>query len=89
VTTGANTSWQFTRCPDRVPVRTAGWSSEPLTPTESTAALISFVVKDSNTVEQRLRKANVNARVSQRYIRIAPSVFNDMNDIEKLLEALA
>lgn len=60
-----------------------------LTPPESTSALASFVVKDYQSVEQRLRKAGVNARVSQRYIRISPSVFNDMNDIEKLLEALA
>lgn len=62
---------------------------EALTPPESTSAIISFVVKDSKAVEQRLRKASVNARVSQRYIRISPSVFNDMNDIEELLKALA
>lgn len=60
-----------------------------LTPPESTSALVSFAVKDYKSVEQRLQKASVNARVSQRYIRISPSVFNDMNDIEKLLTALA
>jgi len=62
---------------------------EPLTPPESTSALISFAVKDYKSVQQRLQKASVNARVSQRYIRISPSVFNDMKDIDKLLEALA
>ena len=62
---------------------------EALTPPESTSALASFSVKDYESVERRLHKAGVNARVSQRYIRISPSVFNDMNDIEKLLEALA
>jgi selenocysteine lyase/cysteine desulfurase len=62
---------------------------EPLTPPESTSALVTFAVKDYKTVQQRLQKANVNARVSQRYIRISPSVFNDMGDIDKLLEALA
>ena len=61
----------------------------PLTPPESTSALVSFAVKDYAPVLQRLQKAKVNARVSRRYIRISPSVFNDMNDIEKLLEALA
>jgi selenocysteine lyase/cysteine desulfurase len=40
-------------------------------------------------VRQRVQKAGVNVRVSERYIRVSPSVFNDMNDIEKLLEALA
>jgi selenocysteine lyase/cysteine desulfurase len=62
---------------------------EALTPPESTSALVSFAVKDYKSVEQRLQKASVNARVSQRYIRISPSVFNDMNDIERLLMALA
>lgn len=62
---------------------------EPLTPPETTSALISFAVKDYKNVLQRLQSANVNARVSQRYIRISPSVFNDMSDIEKLLQALS
>jgi selenocysteine lyase/cysteine desulfurase len=61
----------------------------PLTPPESTSALISFSVKDYKDVQQRLQKASVNARVSQRYIRISPSVFNDMSDIERLLQALS
>jgi len=61
----------------------------PLTPSESTSALASFAVKDYKAVRQRLAKAGVNARVSAHYIRVSPSVFNDMDDIEKLLEALA
>ena len=44
---------------------------EPLTPPESTSALISFAVKDYKSVQQRLQKASVNARVSQRYIHSA------------------
>jgi selenocysteine lyase/cysteine desulfurase len=62
---------------------------EPITPSESTSALVSFAVKDYKLVQQRLQNANVNARVSQRYIRISPSVFNDMADIERLLQALS
>jgi selenocysteine lyase/cysteine desulfurase len=62
---------------------------EPITPSESTSALVSFAVKDYKVVQQRLQSANVNARVSQRYIRISPSVFNDMADIERLLQALS
>jgi selenocysteine lyase/cysteine desulfurase len=61
----------------------------PLTPPESTSALISFSVKDAKSVRERVAKAGVNVRVSERYIRVSPSVFNDMNDIEKLLGALA
>ncbi|MGB8061477.1 MAG: aminotransferase class V-fold PLP-dependent enzyme [Candidatus Sulfotelmatobacter sp.] len=62
---------------------------EPLTPPESTSALITFAIKDYKTISDRLERAGVNARISRRYIRISPSVFNDMKDIDKLLEALA
>ena len=62
---------------------------QPLTPPESTSAIVSFAVKDYKSVQLRLQKASVNARVSQRYIRVSPSVFNDMADIEKLLQALS
>lgn len=62
---------------------------QPLTPPESTSALVSFAVKDYKAMRERLQKADVNVRVSQRYIRISPSVFNDMKDIDRLLEALA
>lgn len=61
---------------------------EPLTPPESTSAIISFVVRKPEEVRKRLEKAKVNVRVSERYIRVAPSVFNDMGDVERLLEAL-
>ena len=61
---------------------------QPLTPPESTSAIISFVVRNPDEVRKRLSKAQVNARVSERYIRISPSVFNDISDIDRLLEAL-
>lgn len=60
-----------------------------ITPAESTSALISFTMKDRGDVVRRLKKANVNVRVTEEFVRISPSVFNDMGDIEKLLEALA
>src|SRR5215472_12248777 len=61
---------------------------QPLTPPESTSALISFVVRNPEEVRKRLAAAQVNVRVSDRFIRISPSVFNDMSDIDRLLEAL-
>jgi selenocysteine lyase/cysteine desulfurase len=61
----------------------------PLTPPESTSALVTFAVKDPKSVQQKLQTAGVNALVTERYIRVSPSVFNDMADIDKLLEALA
>jgi selenocysteine lyase/cysteine desulfurase len=61
----------------------------PLTPPESTSALISFAMKDRASVVERLKKANVNVRVAEDFLRVSPSVFNDMGDIEKLLAALS
>src|ERR1051326_3133174 len=61
----------------------------PITPPESTSALISFTMKDRANVVTRLKKANVNVRVAEDFLRVSPSVFNDMSDIDKLLEALS
>lgn len=60
-----------------------------ITPPESTSAITSFTMKDRANVVERLKKANVNVRVAEDFLRVSPSVFNDMGDIEKLLEALS
>jgi len=60
-----------------------------LTPPESTSAIISFVVRNPEETRSRLAKAQVNVRVSDRYMRISPSVFNDLSDVDRLLAALA
>jgi selenocysteine lyase/cysteine desulfurase len=61
----------------------------PVTPPGTKSALISFTFKDRAPVVERLRRANVNARVGSNFIRLSPSVYNDMPDIERLLSALA
>jgi len=60
-----------------------------LTPPESTSAIISFVVRNPEETRRRLAKAQVNVRVSDRYMRVSPSVFNDLSDVDRLLAALA
>ncbi|HKF24176.1 MAG TPA: aminotransferase class V-fold PLP-dependent enzyme [Candidatus Angelobacter sp.] len=60
-----------------------------ITPPESTSAITSFAMKDRAHVLQRLQKANVNVRVAEDFLRVSPSVFNDMGDIERLLAALS
>lgn len=62
---------------------------QPLTPPETPSALISFAIKDPKPIFNRLRKARINARVARHYLRLSPSVFNDMKDIDKFLEALS
>ena len=61
----------------------------PMTPPGTRSALITFTFRDRAPVVERLRKANVNVRVGQNFIRLSPSVYNDMADIDRLLEALA
>lgn len=62
---------------------------EPLTPAESTSPLVAFTVKNYEPVLERLRARNISVRLARNYIKVSPSVFNDMNDIDKLLGALA
>src|SRR5262249_46665334 len=62
---------------------------QPLTPPEPAPANISFVARNPEENRNRLAKSRVNVRVSDRYIRISPSIFNDATDIDRLLAALA
>ena len=39
-------------------------------------------------IQRKLQAANVNVRVSRHWMRMSPSVYNDMQDVERLLEAL-
>jgi selenocysteine lyase/cysteine desulfurase len=59
------------------------------TPPGSTSPLISFGTKDGAAVARKLQAARVNARVSQYWIRLSPSVYNDEHDIDRLLNALS
>ena len=61
----------------------------PVTPDGTRSALITFTFKERAPVVDRLRRANVNARVGANFIRLSPSVYNDMADIDRLLAALA
>jgi selenocysteine lyase/cysteine desulfurase len=60
-----------------------------MTPRESPTPIVTFVVKDPETTIAKLKKANVTAKVTEHQLRISPSIFNDQQDIDKLLNALA
>ena len=62
---------------------------EPITPAGTKSALLTFLVKDRQPVFERLQKANINVRLAAHYLRVSPSVYNDMHDIERLLDALS
>jgi selenocysteine lyase/cysteine desulfurase len=60
----------------------------PLTPRETRSPIVTFVVDDPKTVARRLAAANVEVKLAQHYMRISPSVYNDAQDVDRLLDAL-
>lgn len=60
----------------------------PVTPPGTTSPILAFTFAAGRPVAERLRAANINARVGDRYLRLSPSVFNDQADVQRLLEAL-
>lgn len=62
-----------------------------VTPPESTAGIITFARKGlaASDVAAKLAKARVDVRVADNWMRVSPSIYNDMTDVDRLLEALA
>jgi selenocysteine lyase/cysteine desulfurase len=61
----------------------------PATPPDSTSPIVTFASKDTRDAARKLEAAKVNVRVAPYWIRIAPSIYNDMHDVDRLLEALS
>jgi selenocysteine lyase/cysteine desulfurase len=61
----------------------------PATPADSTSPIVTFASRDTREAARRLEAAKVNVRVAPYWIRIAPSIYNDMHDVERLLDALS
>jgi selenocysteine lyase/cysteine desulfurase len=61
----------------------------PQTPLDSTSPIVTFASKDTREAARKLTAAKVNVRVAPYWIRIAPSIYNDMADVERLLAALS
>lgn len=62
-----------------------------VTPAGSTSSIITFARKGLGTsdVPAKLARARVNVRTSDNWMRVSPSIYNDMADIDRLLAALA
>lgn len=61
----------------------------PQTPADSTSPVVTFAHPDTAVVAKKLAAARVDVRVAPYWVRISPSVYNDMADIERLLEAVS
>ena len=61
-----------------------------VTPTESTASIITFARKGlaASEIPTKLERARVNVRLGDSWMRVSPSIYNDMSDVDRLLEAL-
>jgi len=63
---------------------------ETLTPIGSNGPLLVFAKKDAAATHgAKLKAAKVDVSVYPHRIRIAPSIYNDQSDIDRLLNALS
>lgn len=61
----------------------------PMTPLGSRTPLLAFALKDARAkLGERLAKADIRMTVSANRFRVSLGVFNDMNDVDRLLAAL-
>ncbi|MEJ0039585.1 MAG: aminotransferase class V-fold PLP-dependent enzyme [Gammaproteobacteria bacterium] len=60
-----------------------------MTPVGSTSPILSFLQQDAEKLRSRLEAADVKVTLADNRFRISTSVFNDVADIDRLLEALA
>ena len=62
----------------------------PLTPRGAGSAIVSFRHGgDMQALHDRLEAQNITITVADQYLRVSVSVFNDMDDVERLVRALA
>ncbi|GIL41666.1 aminotransferase class V-fold PLP-dependent enzyme [Roseiterribacter gracilis] len=61
---------------------------QPMTPLGSRTPLVAFALENARALQPKLKAANVEITLSRNRFRFSPSVFNDMNDIERALDAL-
>ena len=66
-----------------------GRGYQPMTPLDSRTALVAFGLKDARSkLGDLMKAANIRMTVSQNRFRVSLAVFNDMNDVDRLLSAL-
>lgn len=62
----------------------------PLTPEDSKSPVISFAYKDAKSkLAPKLKEAKINIQLYDNRIRISPSIYNSLADIEKLIDVLS
>lgn len=61
-----------------------------VTPPQSTASIITFARKGlgASDIPKKLARARIDVRIADNWMRVSPSIYNDMDDIDRLLDAL-
>jgi selenocysteine lyase/cysteine desulfurase len=59
-----------------------------LTPVEARSPIVSVAVDNAERLAPTFRAANISVTTRWNHVRIAASVFNDMDDIERLLAVM-
>ncbi|MCU1322123.1 MAG: selenocysteine lyase [Acidobacteriaceae bacterium] len=60
-----------------------------ITPAESRSSIVAFEVKDGTATAAKLKRRKVDVSLSPGRMRISPSIYNTMADVDALLESLA
>jgi selenocysteine lyase/cysteine desulfurase len=62
-----------------------------VTPPDSTSAVVTFAKKDvgRSDLPRRLQAARINVRFSTNWMRLSPSIYNDLADIDRFLNAMS
>lgn len=67
-------------------LRGRGWQG--ITPVGTRSPIVSFAVANAASLAPRLQQAGVTVTLTGNRLRVSPSLFNDMADIERLVAAL-
>ena len=62
---------------------------ELITPADARGPIVAFQLSDPAAVEAKLKKGNIDVTIADHRMRISPSIYNDQDDIDRLLRALA
>jgi len=75
---------------DRLKKELPGLGYKLITPLDAPSSIVVVQAKDLQAAQQKLRKANIQVTtVGENRIRISPALYNNMEDINRLLLALA
>ena len=62
---------------------------ECVTPAGTTSPIITFTMAEGAGVRERLNKAGIDISVYPNHLRFSPSIYNDLTDVEWVLESLS